>query len=209
MRPLKFNFKHGDIFFQLDKYTSECDIIQASTQRHLARYFSSGLDTNTHIHLNGLNGIRFAGSLTEVELIMNNKGGCQKYPHKDMDEHCRQHYINIVHLSTSRYSGVHTWLFIHPGFSFSDEIKVNSPDDPAKAKIIAFSVWGILRGMESFGQLIHYESATNSPGEASGIVSCIMLEQKRNCIGYSFSFILQCILCQYSKKVSLCPRFVS
>ena len=77
------------LFFQLDKYTSECDIIQASTQRHLARYFSSGLDTNTHIHLNGLNGIRFAGSLTEVELIMNNKGGCQKYPHKDMDEHCR------------------------------------------------------------------------------------------------------------------------
>ena len=78
--------------FKLDKYTSECDIIQASTQRHLTRYFASsnGLDTNAnHIHINGLNGIHFAGSLTEVELIMNNKRGCQKYPHKDMDEHCR------------------------------------------------------------------------------------------------------------------------
>ena len=39
---------------------------------------------------------------------------------------------------------------------FSDEIKIDSPDQPGKAQIIAFSVWGILRGMESFGQLIYF-----------------------------------------------------
>ena len=41
-------------------------------------------------------------------------------------------------------------------FFFSDEIKIDSPDQPGKAQIIAFSVWGILRGMESFGQLIYF-----------------------------------------------------
>ena len=39
---------------------------------------------------------------------------------------------------------------------FADEIKIDSPDQPGKAQIIAFSVWGILRGMESFGQLIYF-----------------------------------------------------
>ena len=34
-------------------------------------------------------------------------------------------------------------------------MKVNSPDEPGRARIIAFSVWGILRGMESFSQLVH------------------------------------------------------
>ena len=39
---------------------------------------------------------------------------------------------------------------------FADEIKIDSRDQPGKAQIIAFSVWGILRGMESFGQLIYF-----------------------------------------------------
>ena len=36
-----------------------------------------------------------------------------------------------------------------------DEIKINSPDEPGRARIIAFSAWGILRGLESFSQLVY------------------------------------------------------
>ena len=44
---------------------------------------------NPH-HQNSLEaGIHFSGSITEVELIMNNNEGCQKYPHLNMDEHCK------------------------------------------------------------------------------------------------------------------------
>ena len=83
--------KNVSFSFQLDKYTSGCDIIRASTGRLLGRYFAQGQDPHPHIHLNSLeHGIHFAGTLEEVELIMNNNRGCQKYPHQDMDEHCKR-----------------------------------------------------------------------------------------------------------------------
>ena len=50
------------------------------------------------------------------------------------------------------------WNFIN---DILDEIKINSPDDPGLAKIIAFTNWGILRGLESFSQLITTESDEN------------------------------------------------
>ena len=33
---------------------------------------------------------------------------------------------------------------------FLDEVKVDAPDQPGKGQIIAFTVWGVLRGMETF-----------------------------------------------------------
>ena len=30
-----------------------------------------------------------AGTISQVELIMNNGRGCEKYPHENMDEHCK------------------------------------------------------------------------------------------------------------------------
>ena len=55
--------------------------------------------------------------------------------------------------------------------SFSDEIKVDVEDAREQAMIIAFSAWGILRGLESFSQLIY----TNV--EYPGVVRsfCLML----------------------------------
>ena len=34
-------------------------------------------------------GSRFKGYLDKVEIVMNNKNGCEKIPHMDMDEHCK------------------------------------------------------------------------------------------------------------------------
>ena len=36
-----------------------------------------------------INDINFGGSLNEVQVLMNNPSGCDKYPEKDMDEHCK------------------------------------------------------------------------------------------------------------------------
>ena len=51
-----------------------------------------------------------------------------------------------------------------------DEIKINSPDEPGVAKIIAFTNWGILRGLESFSQIVTSETDSNQ----NSIVSCQM-----------------------------------
>jgi hypothetical protein len=49
--------------------------------------------------------------------------------------------------------------------SFPDEIKVDTDDEPGRARVIAFTAWGILRGLESFSQLIYTDDEL--PGQVS------------------------------------------
>ena len=51
--------------------------------------------------------------------------------------------------------------FVNILYRLLDEIKINSPDEPGLAKIIAFTDWGMLRGMESFSQLVIVDDTQN------------------------------------------------
>ena len=85
--------------FQADQYTRSCHIIQASLKRHIKRYFSNGLHTNTSYENSISRNPNIKGTITQVELVMNNYRGCghlEKYPHENMDEHCKLSTFSIL-----------------------------------------------------------------------------------------------------------------
>ena len=87
------------LILQVDQYTRSCDIIQASMKRHLKRYFTNGLNTDTaYENKISSSSSDIRGSITEVELVMNNYRGCSglnKNPVEFMDEHCKQYILDI------------------------------------------------------------------------------------------------------------------
>ena len=84
-----FSFSVLGFFLQLDKFTKRCDIIMSSLDRHKTRYFSQGIESNTRYSNYIMRNPQTTGTISQVELIMNNGKGCEKYPHEDMDEHCK------------------------------------------------------------------------------------------------------------------------
>ena len=68
-------------------------------KRHLKRYFTNGLNTDTaYENKISSSGSDIRGSITEVELVMNNYRGCSglnKNPVEFMDEHCK-YYLNTI-----------------------------------------------------------------------------------------------------------------
>ena len=84
----------------------------------------------------------FRGYLDTVEIRLNKP--CEYLPLADMLESCN--WILICSWWCESFDSL--FLFL------SDYIKVDTPDMPLKAVIVSDSVWGILRGMETFSQLV-------------------------------------------------------
>ena len=70
--PNQFQFKDN-------QYTQNCDIIQASKKRHIKRYFTNGLNTDTSYENTISRSRNIRGSITKVELVMNNHKGAKDF----------------------------------------------------------------------------------------------------------------------------------
>ena len=79
---------------QLDKHSSNCDIIQSSLKRHKKRYFTNGIGTDRQYENSILRNPNLKGAIRELEIVMRNSRACEKFPHENMDEHCE--YYNAV-----------------------------------------------------------------------------------------------------------------
>ena len=64
------------------------------------------------------------------------------------------------------------WQFLW--ISLTDEIKVDALDKPHVAQIVSFSVWGVLRGLETFSQLVY--TADEHGGTVSKVVHSAQVE---------------------------------
>jgi len=120
----------------MDSISSRCDVIEKAIQRYHQRIFS--LDPTTATKRSTSNEDEDLPFINDI-----NFGGS----------------LNEVQVLMNNPSGCHKY----PEKDMDEhyEIKINSPDDPGLAKIIAFTNWGILRGLESFSQLITTESDEN------------------------------------------------
>ncbi|KAK8382855.1 hypothetical protein O3P69_011424 [Scylla paramamosain] len=101
----------------------------------------------------------------------------------DIVEEATKRYMNILSKSTSSQreagealeggSGIHGVLghlnvnllaecedFPYQGMDEYYELKVATPDAPGEASLTAYSVWGIVRGLETFSQLVQSDSSS-------------------------------------------------
>ena len=84
----------------------------------------------------------FRGYLDKVSIRLLQP--CENLPSLNMDEHCKSKLISLIFQPIFRCV-----------LYFEDEIKIDATDRPRDGMIVSNSIWGILRGLESFSQLIY------------------------------------------------------
>jgi hypothetical protein len=62
----------------------------------------------------------------------------------------------------------------------ADELRINSPDLPGAALLTSQSVWGILRGMETFTQLLSLDETGTAVSVSVGILMNQVRRQNTN-----------------------------
>ncbi|KAG8184817.1 hypothetical protein JTE90_004915 [Oedothorax gibbosus] len=129
--PLPQQYASEDTFFTIDPknftfdYTGGCDILVKATQRYMNTIFQDGCQKSVSSH-------KYA------------KVTCKKPK-------------NSVGQLTSLYVWIPGSCEKYPYMNMDEQylIKVNTADYPNKALLYATTVWGALRGLETFSQLVY------------------------------------------------------
>jgi len=136
-KDFRFEIKSSEVH-------GECDIINEAIKRYHKRVFPpSASDTETNINQNNRRQ-RKRDSRRELKNDPKYKG-----------------YLEKIEIIMNNPQGCEKYPYMDMDEQY--EVKVNAPDSPGTAQIIAFHVWGILRGMETFSQLVY---ASTQYGEA-------------------------------------------
>ncbi len=88
--------------FQLDEFSSRCDILTEAVSRYYKRTFprrkgAASVATGEHPWLGIFRAkdAGFVGLVNHLDVIMKNKRGCQdEMPKMDMDEHCKNTVVS-------------------------------------------------------------------------------------------------------------------
>ena len=117
-----FNFCY--FYFQLDKFSSECHIIQEAVNRYYKRTFPRYKDMKPFNESHPWYDIvtkepNFRGIIDRVEVVMKNKRGCEDFPYLDMDEHCKHTVEYTCKLEVARQEKLQFWRKITQNRQFS------------------------------------------------------------------------------------------
>jgi len=137
IHPDQFQFK-----LQHSEHLDSCEIIVKGVQRIKKRMFALATKEVENVQHGSnpssqddhlMNNILYSGAMDSVELKLLTNPG-----------NCAEIYPNT-------------------DMNENYEIKVDSPDTPGRAMIVAVTPWGLLRGMESFSHLVYTTADSKDP----------------------------------------------